>query len=286
MARVNFNDDDELDFRFSLLSSALGDSDRARGMLIRFWRMAQKLWGKDKGAIPIDMFKMTDFEPLIRTGWAIECAGKITAADADERFKWYWEACENARKSVEKRKAKKDALFQQSVNGASTERQQSVNGASTTREPPIPVPAPILRIAVEPKGSPESPPTRRPSHNPLDLVSLWNSKRHQNMPAVNLKTFKSGTVRWRSAVARMGDQPLDYWADVLERMCKSSFCRGESQGGGRTWVANFDFFVKPESHLKVLEGKYDDADAVDGQLYGDAMWERLAKEFAAKEAQE
>jgi hypothetical protein len=43
-------------------------------------------------------------------------------------------------------------------------------------------------------------------------------------------------------------------------MDASPFCRGET--GDRGWRASFDFLLKPDTATKVLEGKYDDADAI------------------------
>lgn len=39
------------------------------------------------------------------------------------------------------------------------------------------------------------------------------------------------------------------------RIQKSSFCQGKNDRG---WVASFDWFIRPDTVVKIMEGKYDD----------------------------
>lgn len=59
--------------------------------------------------------------------------------------------------------------------------------------------------------------------------------------AIKTRLSKSG---WR-----------DNWQAALERVSRSSFCKG---GGDQGWVADLDWFVKPDTLTKIMEGKYDD----------------------------
>lgn len=91
-------------------------------------------------------------------------------------------------------------------------------------------------------------------------MALWNDKRHPNMPAVDPAHFKPGTKRWRIAGARLHEHPdLAFWQGIVERLNASAFCRGEVEGkdGRKPWVANFDFLLRPDTHIKVTEGRYD-----------------------------
>lgn len=93
----------------------------------------------------------------------------------------------------------------------------------------------------------------RPS--PSSLAELWNSKSHQQMPKLNMTLFATSSKRWKAAAMRLKEQPdLAYWTTVIERIASSSFCRGENDRG---WRADFDFLVRPDTHAKVGEGKYD-----------------------------
>jgi hypothetical protein len=48
------------------------------------------------------------------------------------------------------------------------------------------------------------------------------------------------------------------WRQALCKLPQSSFLRGERPRDGRDWRADIDWFLKPDSVSKILEGKYDD----------------------------
>jgi len=49
-------------------------------------------------------------------------------------------------------------------------------------------------------------------------------------------------------------QTADAWIETVKKMAASKFCNGTND---RRWKADFDFLLKPETWLKVNEGKYD-----------------------------
>lgn len=51
-----------------------------------------------------------------------------------------------------------------------------------------------------------------------------------------------------------------YWIEVLKKIENSKFLRGENSSG---FVANFDWLLKPDTHVKVMEGNYDSASGDD-----------------------
>ncbi len=83
------------------------------------------------------------------------------------------------------------------------------------------------------------------------VVDAWNAiegVKHARGP-----TGKRGTA----IKARLADPDWrSNWQAALERVGRSSFCKG---GGDRGWVANLDWFIKPDTVTKLLEGNYDDA---------------------------
>lgn len=82
------------------------------------------------------------------------------------------------------------------------------------------------------------------------LEELWNAE-SGNLPKVR----GLGGQRRKHADARLAEHSdPEYWRSVLARIRASDFCTGRNDRG---WKADFDWFVKPETHLKVLEGKYD-----------------------------
>lgn len=89
---------------------------------------------------------------------------------------------------------------------------------------------------------------------PFDLnsfVSTWNDN-CGNLPKCNKLTDK----RKRIINARLKEeQSIDYWKQVVVRIAASDFCAGITQGSA--WRASFDWLIQPDTHVKVMEGRYD-----------------------------
>jgi uncharacterized protein YdaU (DUF1376 family) len=87
---------------------------------------------------------------------------------------------------------------------------------------------------------------------PDGLVQLWN----ESAERLGLRECKKLTTgRTIAARQRLTEEPSrDYWMAVISRIGESEFCRGI---GDRGWIANFDFLVRPSTHVKVIEGVYD-----------------------------
>lgn len=95
------------------------------------------------------------------------------------------------------------------------------------------------------------------------LVGIWNQYRGP-LPAVRGCSGQRRTY----ADARWGEHPsTEYWGEVITRMTKSAFCRGEKNKPGphENWKADFDFLVTPGRDHKIIEGKYDDRSASQSQ---------------------
>jgi len=100
-------------------------------------------------------------------------------------------------------------------------------------------------VAVKPK------PTDLPP-----LAKLWNERKHPDLGQVVMATGP----RRKAANARWKEHPDEkFWADAIARVNASDFCLGrvESKDRGRPWKANFDWFVRPDTIAKILEGQYD-----------------------------
>jgi hypothetical protein len=87
---------------------------------------------------------------------------------------------------------------------------------------------------------------------PDRLVGLWNSFTTAPIPRCKEVSDK----RRKHMKARLTERPLADWQAVIERIERSTFCRGFNERG---WIASFDWLIgSPEVAIKVLEGKYDD----------------------------
>lgn len=83
------------------------------------------------------------------------------------------------------------------------------------------------------------------------LAQIWNEH-----SGVLPKIRGCSASRKRHAASRWREKPdKDYWVSVVQKLAQSSFCTGKND---RAWIATFDFLLQPETHNKVMEGKYDD----------------------------
>lgn len=71
-------------------------------------------------------------------------------------------------------------------------------------------------------------------------------------PFPKIRTLSEGRVRALRARLK-GDAWRETWREALARLPDSPFLRGEND---RKWVADVDWFLKPDSVAKVIEGKY------------------------------
>ncbi len=89
-------------------------------------------------------------------------------------------------------------------------------------------------------------------HDELRLA--WNAiPKLGNLPGV--QTCREMTAKRISAhAARMKSETWN-WREALDRLATSAFCQG---GGKDGWRADIDFFLRPDTVARILEGKYDD----------------------------
>lgn len=85
-----------------------------------------------------------------------------------------------------------------------------------------------------------------------DLKEMWN-KHCRDLPKISKMTSKR-EVEWRKRWKEAGEGE-EYWIKVIESFFKSKFLLGENERG---WRANVDFFLRPNTHVRVMEGFYED----------------------------
>jgi hypothetical protein len=82
-------------------------------------------------------------------------------------------------------------------------------------------------------------------------AEFWNSH-CESLPAVK-HVSKSRAAKLR--VRRRDEFWNDHFKEAVDKVMKSSFCRGENDRG---WTATFDWLLQPDTLTKIIEGKYDD----------------------------
>lgn len=87
MARINIDDSIDSDFRFILLQKQVGCYFKAIGILVAFWRIAQRHWVKDD-LIPKREFELLNFPELVSSGLAEIREDGVYAVGSDKHFGW------------------------------------------------------------------------------------------------------------------------------------------------------------------------------------------------------
>lgn len=83
-----------------------------------------------------------------------------------------------------------------------------------------------------------------------NLQELWNGNRGSLPECRGMNDQR--TKLWRTRY-RENPDPV-YWADVVKKMARTAFTSGKNERG---WKADIQFLLKPTTHLKVMEGAYD-----------------------------
>lgn len=111
-----------------------------------------------------------------------------------------------------------------------------------------------------------------------EVLNAWN--------ASVLTSCRKLTDKRRSVLrSRLADADWKAdWRQALDRAAKSSFCRGEND---RSWRADIDWFLRPDTVTQLLEGKFDDRNGQRGPAAADDVMERhTAEVLAAKRAEQ
>ncbi len=123
-------------------------------------------------------------------------------------------------------------------------------------------PSPPGLDLVEPPADPSPNGGRRPKPKPPevtadllnDLAAAWNDMARQHgLAQVSEVTAKRATMLRARINERWKADPMGKWAAYLAAIAASPFLRGENQRG---WKANFDWAIRPDSPVRVAEGRY------------------------------
>ena len=88
------------------------------------------------------------------------------------------------------------------------------------------------------------------SDNGIDINSIIEIYNNTSFSKVEKLT----KMRMSHLKARIKEYSIQTVIDVIQRADKSDFLKGKND---RNWKANFDFIIKPEKFVKILEGFYD-----------------------------
>lgn len=112
----------------------------------------------------------------------------------------------------------------------------------------------------DPSGTVSDPKKRKDkaaSLSPSAVFDEWNSKANQLPKCRQLSDKRSHSLK-----ARLRDPFFcEHWISAITRIHDSSFCCGSNNRG---WKADFDWFIQPDTVVRIMEGKYDNNNPVAG----------------------
>lgn len=88
------------------------------------------------------------------------------------------------------------------------------------------------------------------------IISEWNKLNLNEVIAIN-----QGTNRHKMLLARLKEYSFDEIVQAIRNINKSPFLKGQNKNN---WVITFDWLIRPNNFIKVLEGNYEDKGASDG----------------------
>jgi len=254
--RINIDSEFFGDKRIDFLSKLLGeDRFTTMGRIVTVWHYAYCKGDEVIAEKDVDIQAVLHgfSEKLIESNLAEKTDNGIRLRGVSDRIKWLRERREAGRRGgVASAKAK---LKQSS---SKTKQSSSKTKQDSSKINPLAL-APALALSLKENSMSTKdgkPPLDRPAKSPVKaLAKLWNERSGENTRKVKLETLTSNSKRYRWAKARLREFPdLGYWQGVIERVAKSDFLTGKNQNG---WAADFEFLVRQESHVKIMEGKYD-----------------------------
>jgi hypothetical protein len=108
----------------------------------------------------------------------------------------------------------------------------------------------VDKKSTEPKDSSPSFFKEKKYEGAEKIFIIWQNLKNKLPTALTLSE-----KRKVAAQARWNEKPeVEYWEEVVKKLANSDFCNGKNE---RTWKADFDFLIKPDTHIRVSEGKYD-----------------------------
>ena len=154
-----------------------------------------------------------------------------------------WEQYQITDKTVDRSKTEKwtgDGPQMDPYRESTTNKEEEEESHQQANDPP-------LSQAKSANGEPKKPASRKVHQHPL--AEIWNQ---HCSPLPPIRGCDSTRVRKAEALWRQNPDP-EYWIEVIQKMRSAPFCTGDNPRG---WRADFNFFLKPDTHFKVLEGKY------------------------------
>lgn len=247
MARLNLEDSLFTQSNFLELIEIVGNRYTATGIIVLLFSEAQRYWVKDKSLIPKQKMKRHPFlKELIELDFIAEEPHGYYVRGSKKQFSWLVQKVEAGKKSgLARKKGTSNKNSNLEANGRSTE--SNGKGTALNGSEPLTL-TPTLTLSKNKNPLKGESARKKQTHW---LVELWN----QNCGKLPKCRVPISAARMKKLEVRVREESLpETWAKAITRLAASDFCNGKND---RSWVADFDFLLRPDSLAKVLEGKYD-----------------------------
>lgn len=249
MARVNIEDSIYRDERFIRFCASLNFNKAAAiGYCVLAWDLAHKWYLKSPTKlIPIKEWEKENIpKEFILCGLAEIRDGGIYIKGSDEHCGYLLICQESGRRGGLKRELNRSNNYHNIIDESSKGSLGFVPSSSSSSS------SSLSSSKKEEYMSSD----KQMTHPLHELIEIWNEN-CGSLPKVKA----SNPMRQRMTLARWKENPdPEYWKQVVIKITKSKFCSGTNKNG---WRANYNFFIRPETHLKVSEGNYDSVDYTD-----------------------
>lgn len=243
MARINIEDSIYKDQRFIDLIIATGGLETALGALIRVWSVSQRFYLQNGGKIPLPEWKEQKLnDKVIECGLAIYADDFIIVKGVDKQFAWLRQRSDCGK------------IGGPAASRARLENIKELERRNTSEH----VGSRPLTLSLSPTLTQIQ--KQREIHissgdDAHVIFEIWNKNRNTlpEVKAISKQRKQKALARWKEK-----PDPI-YWTEVVSKLANSNFCSGNNSTG---WVANIDFLLRPETHLKTIEGNYDNRGSV------------------------
>ncbi len=245
MPRINLDDKFFSDKRFDYLGKLLQiGRHEARSKMLDVWHRAT--FDLEDAFLAEELDIIFELEgassALVKSKLAEECGDKVRVKGVEKRIAWLKSAQELGRKSASVRREKYGTAqpkTPKNIEGRSKVPSEGLEGSSNA-----------LRTSSSSSSSSSNSNTKESPAPTHPLFEIWNEHRGK-LPKSLLMTPK----RLKNANARLKEVPdLEQWVKIVKKLASSEWHLGKNDRG---WRADFDFFLKPDTYVKAMEGQYD-----------------------------
>lgn len=109
------------------------------------------------------------------------------------------------------------------------------------------------------------------------IMKEWNKL---DDPIPKIVTLNSGTKRYKSLKSRIEEFGEENVLRAIENITRSDFLKGNNNN---KWTIDFDWFIRPNNFIKVLEGNYENKDKVTSNSLNDMLDPEMVEWFMNEE---